>query len=105
MATVRLTSRLDDIARKLEAAGRTQDLATAERIASDMRSGVPVFMGYLRDSIEAEPTGDGAAVYADFPWRQVEYGTVKMAAQPFVTPAIENNRRTFLASLRRALLG
>lgn len=104
-ATVRLVSRLDDIARGMAAKGRAQDLAAANRIAADMRRRVPVRTGELQESIEAHPTAEGAVVTADFPWRQVEYGTVKMAAQPFATPAVEAERPGFIRALGRALLG
>jgi HK97 gp10 family phage protein len=64
----------------------------ADRIVDTAQGLVPVDTGALRDSIRAEPVapthwqviaGGGDVDYAIF----VEYGTSKMAAQPFLTPA------------------
>jgi HK97 gp10 family phage protein len=69
----------------------------------------PVDTGALRDSIRVEKdeelgwsivAGDGGAIsYGQY----VEFGTVKMAAQPFLTPASEQMRTPFLISMKDAV--
>ncbi len=104
-ATVRLTSKLNSIAAGMEARAQAQKVAAAGRIADDMRANVAVLSGATRESIESGPDGPDAVVTADLPWRQLEYGTVHMAAKPFVTPAVEAERGRFLSLLARAILG
>ncbi len=82
---------------------------TADQIVDTAQSIVPVRTGALRDSIHAEPTGDPDAwrviagsddvEYAPF----VEYGTSRMAAQPFLTPAVEQHRGDLEANIERRL--
>ena len=67
-------------------------------IERDAKINCPVDTGYLRNSISAKYEGIGTdkptceiligAEYATF----IEYGTSKMAAQPFLRPAVEKNR-------------
>jgi HK97 gp10 family phage protein len=65
----------------------------------------PVDTGAMRDSIdkvERAPLLIDIVVgvpYAIF----VEFGTVNMEAQPFITPAIESGRRGLVADLKKAL--
>lgn len=72
-------------------------LDVAQAIAKDAQAIVPVDTGALQESIEASQVNDRTAVvdvgkdYGIF----VEYGTVKMAAQPFMTPACEYAFTTF----------
>ena len=62
----------------------------------------PVDTGYLANSIEGKVTGAGGQVTssADY-WAYVEYGTYKMAAQPFVAPAVEAVGPQFVEAMRR----
>ena len=72
-----------------------------EKAASDIvnqaQQAAPVDTGALRASIGMEMTGPAEATvsvgvnYGAY----VEYGTVKMAAQPYLTPAVEANRDPF----------
>lgn len=59
--------------------------------ADEMAAVVPVATGKLRDSIQqVEP---GGITFGDaFYWRFLEYGTSKMAPQPFVRPAMKRIR-------------
>lgn len=60
---------------------------TFESVSSSL---VPVDTGYLQDSIGYEYDETSATVYAEAEYAQfVEYGTWKMAAQPYFTPAVE----------------
>lgn len=66
--------------------------AYAEAVGDLAEQLAPFETGELRDSKEVVPTGPGAyrvvfrAPHAVF----VEFGTVNMAAQPFLTPATRN---------------
>ena len=92
-----------------------------ENIANELNSGAesavtiakqlaPVRTGFMRDNVgpleDATPenlrTGfESAADYSAF----VEYGTVNMESQPFVTPAFESARRQVNNGLLRVLKG
>lgn len=71
----------------------------ARKLARYSREDVPVDTGFLRDSIQA--SGQSVTVgasYAGF----VEFGTVKMAAQPFFWPAVERVRSEMHEDMRQA---
>lgn len=70
--------------------------AAVEKAALDIeahaKANAPVDTGFLRSAIKAEPTGNplrwlitSYAFYSVFQ----EYGTSRMAAQPYMTPAAE----------------
>lgn len=68
------------------------------------RSACPVRTGYLLSTINARTNGfmceaEATAEYAQY----VEYGTWKMAAQPFFTPAVEKGIAAFQAVAGEAL--
>src|SRR5688572_17446558 len=80
----------------------------AESTVSLAKQLAAVRTGYMRDNIaqteEANPehlsvTMESQADYSAF----VEYGTVNMEAQPFMTPAFESARRQVNNALLRAL--
>ncbi|MHB1001279.1 MAG: HK97-gp10 family putative phage morphogenesis protein [Armatimonadota bacterium] len=61
----------------------------AQAIADEAKSLAPVRTGALRDSIEWIKIGDERFVGAGVPYAmQVEYGTSRSQAQPFLRPAI-----------------
>lgn len=64
----------------------------AEQIAELARQLAPVDTGALRESIHVEPAENGVVrVVASVPYAvYVEYGTARMAAQPFLTPATQH---------------
>lgn len=64
----------------------------AEQIAELARQLAPYETGELRESIHVEPASEGVVrVVADAPYAAyVEFGTRKMAAQPFLTPAVRH---------------
>jgi HK97 gp10 family phage protein len=79
---------------KVRAAATPAVDSVTERMADDCRRYCPVDTGELRDSIEALPAVDGfgqVRVGTDH-WRYVEYGTRNMSAQPFMRPALYQNR-------------
>lgn len=77
--------------------------ASAIRIEKRARQLVPVDTGKLRRSIEIEYENGGliARVTSDVEYAPyVEFGTRKMHAQPFMTPAAEEERPRYLRELR-----
>ena len=67
-------------------------------------STVPVDTGYLQSSISADTDGEFCEAEASAEYAQyVEYGTWKMAAQPYFTPAIEAGLAAFQAAAQEAL--
>jgi len=73
-----------------EAEIHKREMATAELCAEEARRLCPVDTGFLRSRIEVVDLGaDGAGVRDDAEYAPfVEFGTVKMAAQPFLRPAV-----------------
>ncbi len=116
-----------DIARLLqtlppEAFAAVQTLAkeTAVRVAERAKEIVPVRTGHLLGSIDTvfdeeieDPDSDGSPrafepvqVVADTPYASfVEFGTSKMAAQPFLGPAAEELEPEFFADVDSILEG
>lgn len=91
----------------VEAEARTTVKKHADKIASDARNRAPVETGYLRSSIRAESLSTGkeaqivvGASYGMF----VEYGTYKMAAQPFLNPALEADKSAYFADMGKGLI-
>jgi HK97 gp10 family phage protein len=83
-----------EYARRVKEAKKTALEAAAIFIEGEMIARCPVDTGYLRSTIghkikpkEAQ-VGPGAE-YA----KHVEFGTVKSAEQPFVRPALDENKR------------
>lgn len=97
-----LKSDLTDIALQApEKAGKAL-LQTATDIVTVMKQIVPVDTGALRQSIGADPK-DSTTIYigSDKEYAPyVEYGTSRMAAQPYFTPAFMQARETFAARLK-----
>lgn len=101
------TSVLDKITDEL----RPRASETVERfgllIAGDAAKAAPVDTGALRNSIVSESHMEGdltfiiqdGVLYGIF----LELGTSRMAAQPFVTPAVEKHAAKFLASFGEIL--
>jgi HK97 gp10 family phage protein len=64
--------------------------AAADAIVEKAQQLAPVRTGFLRDSIEKVIVGVHRLITIGAPyWFFVEYGTVNMAAQPYLNPAIE----------------
>lgn len=62
-----------------------------EELVDGMQAAAPVLTGRLRDSIDQVEPG-GIAITAPY-WRFVEYGTARMAPQPFIRPAMQRIRK------------
>lgn len=64
-----------------------------EDVYEMMRRLVPIDTGLLRSTIEwIYVDGTGVIFVGTDYWRYVEYGTSKMAAQPFIRPALYRRR-------------
>jgi len=65
---------------------------TGQIVVEEMQSTVPVDTGALQDSIGYNVSGDDLTFEATEDYAgDVEYGTSKMAAQPYFFPAIDRN--------------
>jgi HK97 gp10 family phage protein len=87
---------IPEVIAEVEAKAQVTVAKVAHDIAEDAKSRAPVRTGYLRDSIVVDGEGKAGFVtagaeYAGF----VEYGTYKMAARPFMTPAVEAHKDEF----------
>jgi HK97 gp10 family phage protein len=83
---------------QVDANARSAPKRVADRIAARARQYAPVASGALRGSIESVSVDKGYSadveVHAEYA-AYVEYGTYKMAPQPFLTPAVEDYEREF----------
>lgn len=93
---------------EVEMVSRGAPKRVADRIVTTAKSIVPVDTGYLKSSIFAESgeRGKSADVIVGAPYAAfVEYGTYKMAAQPFLTPAFEAHAEELALEIMAPLLG
>lgn len=106
----RLRSRFPQIAAELKPRLDAALKETAEQIAEDAKSRVPVDTGKLRDAIHVERdglaeyrvvAGDDEAFYGHF----VEWGGAHNAPHPFLVPAAEAARATLEQTARTVLRG
>lgn len=78
----------DDVIQKTKNAISDMKLIAAKAIIKKASELVPVKTGYLKSRLGYE--SDGSAVFADADYAiYPEYGTSKMAAQPYMRPAID----------------
>ena len=76
----------------------------AEFIKERARQLAPVLTGQLRDSIDVLVQDWGFLVVAGVEYAQfVEFGTVRMAAHPFLTPAIQEGAALLERKLKELL--
>lgn len=93
----KLTSQLNQVG----LAFTPQDLAKgAQIILTDAIDNCPVDTGFLRSTAFMQVTGDDVEIgfnaeYASY----VEFGTYKMAAQPFLRPAFDNAELEALSAI------
>lgn len=105
--TSRIPRKLSGLAARVAAANRQ----TADRVADRAKQNVPRATGALHDSIRVIKSsrstngrvrvGNRNVFYA----HMVEFGTVKMPAQPFLVPAAEAERDGHQLTVKRALDG
>ena len=75
----------------------------AQTVCESAKSLCPVDTGRLQPSINVQPAGNISAdtEYAVF----VEFGTSKMAAQPYLVPALLSNTQAILSAIAEAIKG
>ena len=62
-------------------------------VQGDATLNAPVDTGNLRSSIDYEVSSDDADIFTPVQYAaHIEYGTSNMAAQPFLRPALDNNK-------------
>ena len=95
-------NRIPALMAAVEAQSRSAPKRVADRIAADARTRAPVATGYLRSTIESVSVERGKTaevrVGAEYAAYQ-EYGTYKMAAQPFLTPAFSAHAKELALEL------
>jgi HK97 gp10 family phage protein len=78
-----------------------------DQVERDAKARVPRKTNKLHDAIHKDPQDDGTYVVAgdDEAWygHLVEYGTVRTTPQPFLVPALEENRADIITDGQRAL--
>lgn len=95
-------ARLQEIIAKTPRAVAGAVAATAFDVQSDAAQAAPVDTGALRNSIAAQAQSPFVwwvvvgVLYGKF----VEFGTSRTRAQPFLTPAVEHHRATFVERIR-----
>lgn len=78
----------------------------AELVANSAKAMCPVDTGTLQASISAASSASSASVGAGAGYAAyVEFGTCKMAAQPFLVPALLNNSNAIIGIIKSAVLG
>lgn len=95
-------SRIDEILREAEKKLKISQRESADHIRDEAKMRVPVATGRTRKSIKVVRVDTGLAVTVDFPGHLLEFGTVKMGAQPFLTPAAELERPRYIESMKKA---
>lgn len=99
-------NRFPEIAAALPEKTKVVVAKTARDIEGHAKSVVAVDTGNLKNSIDVEFDSDGLTAivaphteYAAF----VEFGTRRMSARPYMTPAAERNRPAFTAAMKQML--
>lgn len=104
MGIVVIWNRIPELLVAVEANTRAAVKKQADAIAADARARVPVRTGYLKSSIVPVviEAGHSAEVQVGAPYGiYVEYGTYKMAAQPYLSPAVAAHQNDFFADCGR----
>lgn len=74
----------------------------AQTVCESAKSLCPVDTGLRQSSINVQPAGNTAVISADTEYAVfVEFGTSKMAAQPYLVPALLSNTQAILVCNRR----
>lgn len=102
-------NQLERVAGEISLAARAVTSRYTDLIVKEAKRLVPVDTGRLRDSITADTQGEASRtvatgdIVADAPYAGfVEFGTVRMAPQPYMRPALAKYRRDFKNDLEKA---
>lgn len=79
----------------------TQDLMAGAQVIFDASQDLcPVDTGFLKASGSIRDTGDDVEIGYEAPYASfVEFGTYKMAAQPYLRPAFDDNEEEALSAI------
>ena len=100
------TSGLDAIMGGLQSNKEAALQEIGDRVVKRAQELVPVDSGNLQRSIHAEVDGDTLNIAADADYASyVELGTSKMAAQPYLGPALLEVRKDIPKIIGKALIG
>ena len=101
--------------REVSAAMEQVEKSTAEKIRNDAQSLVPIDTGTLRKEIEVTKSkfegggwiviAQGPGNYSVFYASYIELSTHKMAAQPYLRPALKKNQSKFISHINSAFSG
>lgn len=92
------------LARKIEADFSGIIAAAAQTVCDSAKSMCPVDTGTLQSSIKVSVNGSSAEISADTDYAAyVEFGTSKMAPQPYLVPALLQSREAIIASAANAI--
>ena len=90
---VKVTSRTKEVGAQFKKAVEKGLTAAALLVEGDAKLRAPVDTGNLRSSITHTASGDRATVHTNVEYAPyMEYGTSRTAAQPYLTPALLENR-------------
>jgi len=91
-----LISRIEAISPNLATSALTALQESADAMVSEMKSSAPVDTGFLRDNIMITNQNSYAIQVSSLAYYSVfiEFGTSRMAAQPFFLNAVYNNMAT-----------
>ena len=90
---VKVTSRTKEVSAQFKKAVERGLTAAALLVEGDAKLRAPVDTGNLRSSITHTVSGDRATVHTNVQYAPyIEYSTSRMAAQPYLTPALLENK-------------
>lgn len=97
---------LAELAQRIEGSISEIIAAGAEAVSESAKSICPVDTGALRDSISVSMEGNRAKISANTDYAAyVEFGTSKMAPQPYLVPSLIGNSGAVLAAMADAIAG
>lgn len=103
---VTVTGSLSGITAGIESAVSEAIATGAEVVAESARGSCPVDTGALQSSIAAQSSGMNASISANTHYAAyVEFGTSKMAAQPYLVPALLGNENAIISAISAAIGG
>lgn len=104
MADIQGTDRLQAQLTALQGLGKVFPRPAAEIVAKRASQIAPRDTGFMAEHITVEEDGEKVFVVSQAPYSvHVEFGTSKMAAQPFMRPALAETERDVLRAAVKAL--
>ena len=99
-------NRIPELIVFVEAHSKKAVKESADKVVTIAKDTVPVVTGHLQSSIGNNVSGKTATIFASAEYAAyVEYGTYKMAAQPYLTPAMEQEFPHFVDQIGPGCFG